>query len=60
MGQEEGVLPQADVDEDFRQRPAYQEGCLTDQPDLSVYDELLQEEEEEDKDDDERGQAVSE
>jgi transposase len=59
MGQEEGVLPQADVDEDFRQRPAYQEGCLTDQPDLSVYDQLLQEEEE-DKDDDERGQAVSE
>jgi len=56
MGQEEGVLPQADVDEDFRQRPAYQEGCLTDQPDLSVYDQLL-EEEEEDEDDNERGQA---
>ena len=51
MGQEEGVLPQADVDEDFRQRPAYQEGCLTDQPDLSVYDQLI-EEEEEDEDDD--------
>ena len=50
MGQEEGVLPQADVDEDFRQRPAYQEGCLTDQPDLSVYDQLL-EDEEEDEDD---------
>jgi hypothetical protein len=59
MGQEEGVLPQADVDEDFRQRPAYQEGCLTDQPDLSVYDQLL-EEEEEDEDDDQRGQAPQE
>lgn len=28
-----------DVDETFRQRPAYQEGLLTDEPDLSVYDE---------------------
>jgi len=27
-----------EVDESFRQRPAYQEGCLTDDPDLSVYD----------------------
>jgi len=27
-----------DVDEDFRERPSYQEGCLTDQPDLSIYD----------------------
>jgi hypothetical protein len=52
MGQEEGVLPQADVDEDFRQRPAYQEGCLTDQVDLSVYDQLIEEKEEEDEDDD--------
>jgi hypothetical protein len=60
MGQEEGVLPQADVDEDFRQRPAYQEGCLTDQPDLSVYDQLIEVEEKEDEDDDERGQASSE
>jgi transposase len=52
MGQEEGVLPQADVDEDFRQRPAYQEGCLTDQVDLSVYDQMFEEKEEEDEDDD--------
>jgi transposase len=27
-----------EVDESFRQRPAYQEGCLTDEPDLSLYD----------------------
>jgi transposase len=53
MGQEEGVLPEVDVDEDFRQRPAYQEGCLTDEPDLSVYDQLFEKEEEkEDEDDD--------
>ena len=51
MEQEEGVLPQADVDEEFRQRPAYQEGCLTDQPDLSVYDQLFEEKEEENEDD---------
>ena len=30
-------LPCAEVDEAFRQRPAYQEGALTDPPDLSIY-----------------------
>jgi hypothetical protein len=39
------------VDEDFQQRPAYQEGYLTDQPDLSVYDQLSDEKEEEDEND---------
>ena len=52
MSQEEDVLPQADVDEEFQQRPAYQEGCLTDEPDLSVYDQLFEEEDEEHEDDD--------
>jgi hypothetical protein len=52
LSQEETVLPQVDVDEDFQQRPAYQEGCLTDQPDLSVYDQRPEEKEEEDEDDD--------
>ena len=51
ISQEEDVLPQADVDEDFQQRPAYREGCLTEEPDLSVYDQLF-EEDEEDEDDD--------
>jgi hypothetical protein len=27
-----------DVDENYRQRPSYQEGCLTDEPDLSIYE----------------------
>src|SRR3990170_3782800 len=36
--QAEQCLPHADVDENFRQRPAYQEGCLTDEPDLSIYE----------------------
>jgi transposase len=30
-------LPLADLDETYRQRPAYQEGALTDLPDLSLY-----------------------
>jgi hypothetical protein len=33
-------LPSAEVDESFRERAAYQEGYLTDEPDLSLYDEL--------------------
>jgi transposase len=44
MSQGEERLPYVDVDESFRQRPSYQEGCLTDEPDLSQYDELSNEE----------------
>ena len=51
LTQEDSVLPEVDVEDDFRQRPAYQEGYLTDQPDLSVYDQLNEKEEEEDEDD---------
>jgi hypothetical protein len=51
LSQEEHVLPQPEVDEDFQQRPAYQEGYLTDQPDLSIYDQLNPEEDEEHPDD---------
>jgi hypothetical protein len=39
MSQGQEPLPDVEVDESFRQRPAYQEGFLTDEPDLSVYDE---------------------
>jgi len=45
MSQGEPFLPNVDVDESFRQRPAYQEGYLTDEPDLSVYDETSADEE---------------
>jgi len=38
-------LPSAEVDESFRERPAYQDGYLTDEPDFSLYDELPREEE---------------
>jgi hypothetical protein len=41
MSQEHLPLPEADVDESFRERPAYLEGYLTDEPDLSIYDEPL-------------------
>jgi transposase len=43
---EQQFLPFPEVDESFRDRPAYQEGCLTDEPDLSIYDQMLSEEDE--------------
>ena len=50
MSQSNEYLPLADVhedvDQDFRQRPAYLEGCLTDEPDLSMYDDPHQSESE--------------
>jgi transposase len=33
-----GDLPHVDLDETFRQREAYLEGCLTEPPDLSLYE----------------------
>jgi hypothetical protein len=48
ISQQDDVLPEAEVDEDFQQRPAYQEGCLTDQPDLSVYDQRPEDESQQD------------
>jgi transposase len=53
MSQSHEPLPEPEVDENFRQRPAYQEGCLTDEPDLSVYDQKPPE-------DDQGGQPESE
>ena len=50
ISQDEDVLPEPDVDEHFRQRPAYQEGYLTDEPDLSIYDQRFSENEEDDDD----------
>jgi hypothetical protein len=34
-------LPEVDIDEEYRQRAAYLEGYITDEPDLSRYDEPL-------------------
>ena len=46
MSQDEYALPEVDVDEDFQQRPAYQEGRLTDEPDLTGYDAIFEEDRE--------------
>ena len=42
LNQESGELPFVEVDEEFRQRDAYREGFLTDQPDLSIYEKLFE------------------
>ena len=39
-------LPPVEIDEEFRQREAYLEGYFTDQPDLSVYETILEEDDE--------------
>ena len=44
MGQGQAELPFVEVDEGFRERQAYQEGHLTDQPYLSVYKDMVKEE----------------
>lgn len=46
MTQDIPRLPSVDVDESFREREAYLEGSLTDAPDLSIYDQLLEEDDE--------------
>lgn len=42
MTQDVPRIPSVDVDEAFREREAYLEGSLTDAPDLSIYDRLLE------------------
>lgn len=46
ISQGEERLFDVDVDDSYHERPAYQEGCLTDEPDLSIYDRMLQSEDE--------------
>jgi hypothetical protein len=48
LSQGEHPLPDVEVDESYRQRPAYEEGCLTDEPDLSGYDDRLLDEDQTD------------
>ena len=38
-----------EVDDSYHERPAYQEGCLTDEPDLSIYDDMLERDPETDR-----------
>jgi hypothetical protein len=37
------TLPAVDLDESFTEREAYQEGCLSDEPDFSLYDDPSEE-----------------
>ena len=57
MSQGESTLPDPEVDEGLQDREVYQEGCLTDEPDFTVYDQMLledpQDEQEHEKDQDE-------
>jgi hypothetical protein len=50
LRQGEMPLPGAEVDESFQEREAYQQGRLTDAPDFSTYDQMLEEAEEEEND----------
>jgi len=43
------LLPWAEVDDSFRQRPAYQDGALTDAPDLSIYEDQEQNDQDHDQ-----------
>jgi transposase-like protein len=44
MSQDDQPLPRVQVDEGFQEREAYQEGRLTEAPDLSRYDKMLEQE----------------
>lgn len=48
LSQDDVQLPGVDVNESFRQREAYQQGRLTDAPDLSLYDKMLEDNEDDD------------
>jgi hypothetical protein len=49
ISQGEERLFDVDVDDGYHQRPAYQDGCLTDEPDLSIYDDMFQGDDEPDE-----------
>jgi len=46
LGEAGQVPPFAELDEDFEQRESYQEGSLTEQPDLTIYDTTEEQEDE--------------
>jgi hypothetical protein len=48
LSQDDRPLPGAEVDETFRQRETYQQGSLTDTPDFSLYDKMLENDEDDD------------
>ena len=48
VSQDEVPLPSVNVDESFLERDSYQQGRLTDAPDFSLYDEMLEDNEDDD------------
>ena len=50
LGEGLGPIPNATVDQDLESRESYQEGRLTDAPDFSPYDGMLEDEDEEEED----------
>jgi hypothetical protein len=56
MSQEGLPLPEAEVDENLQQRPAYQEGYLTEEPDLSIYDDMFPQTDDQDPSDESEDQ----
>jgi transposase len=50
LSESDSILPVADIDESFRARDTYLEGRLTDPPDFSAYDRMLDEQPESDED----------
>jgi len=48
ISQQEFQFSGVEVDESFRQREAYQQGHLTDAPDLGLYDQMLEDQEDHD------------
>ncbi len=49
LSESDSILPAADIDETFRARNTYLEGHLTDPPDFSAYDHMLDEQPERDE-----------
>jgi transposase len=48
LSQDDRPLPGAEVDESFRQRESYRQGSLTDTPDFSLFDKMLENDEDDD------------
>ena len=48
------ILPVADIDESFRARETYLEGRLTESPDFSIYDQMLDDQQDQDEEKEDR------
>lgn len=53
LSESDPILPEPDIDESFRERHSYIEGRLTEPPDFSLYDQMLQEPQDQDEEEEE-------